>query len=170
MGCCGAVYKEKWVDIAKGLAILAVITDHSRNTLYSNDRIQRISWFSVTLFILIMGVTTYWSYNNSKTPLYKKVVARISGIFVPYVVATFFVRCFFDRSFSWDSFYNSIWHFNAAGPYYYVLLYIQLLLISPVMFLLIKELDHLSGYRKISLEILGGGSIGHVCPCFQSLH
>lgn len=151
-----AVYKEKWVDIARGLAILAVITDHSRNTLYSNDRIQRISFFSVTLFILIMGVTTYWSYNNSKTPLWKKVVARINGIFVPYVVATFFVRCYFDHSFSWESFYYSVWHFNAAGPYYYVLLYIQLLLISSVMFLLIKELGNLPNFRKITIEILWG--------------
>ncbi len=184
MECCGkniatnnvkhenkSLHKEKWVDIAKGLAILAVITDHSRNTLYSNDRIQRISFFSVTLFILIMGVTTYWSYNNSETPLWKKVVARIIGIFVPYVVATFLVRCFFDCSFSWESFYYSVWHFNAAGPYYYVLLYIQLLLISPVMFLLIKELDFLSGFRKISFVILGGvlGSVARVSNLYTDI-
>ena len=50
-----AVHKEKWVDIAKGLAILAVITDHSRNILYTNDKIQRISFFSVTLFICIIA-------------------------------------------------------------------------------------------------------------------
>ncbi len=154
-----SLHKEKWVDVAKGLAILAVMTDHSRNTLYINDRIQRISFFSVTLFIMIMGVTTYWSYNNSKIPLWEKVKSRILGIFVPYVVATFVAHCFFNRSFRWDSFYYCVLHFSATSPYYYVLLYIQMLLISPILFLGMKKLESLPGVKKIALEIIGGVGI-----------
>lgn len=155
-----SLHKEKWVDVAKGLAILAVMTDHSRNTLYTNDRIQRISFFSVTLFIMIMGVTTYWSYNNSKIPLWEKVKSRILGIFVPYVVATIVAHCFFNRSFSWDSYYYCVLHFNATGPYYYVLLYVQMLLISPILFLGVKKLESLPRAKMVVLEILGGVGLG----------
>ena len=151
-----SIHKERWVYIAKGLAILAVMTDHSRNILYSNDRIQRLSYFSVSLFIIIMGVTTYWSYNNSRISLRKKVITRLWGILLPYFVANFLAYCLFNCSFNWDAYCYYALHFNIAGPYYYVLLYIQLVLISPVLFIVVKKLETFSKTKKIVIEILVG--------------
>lgn len=50
-----------WVDIAKFLAILAVMTDHTNGVLYSSHYIAYMSYFSVSLFILMMGVTSVCS-------------------------------------------------------------------------------------------------------------
>lgn len=77
--------KARWVDFAKFIAIFAVITDHVYGSLYHSSTIQQISYFSVALFILLMGVTTYWSFENSKVFLWNKVIKRIIGIFIPYL-------------------------------------------------------------------------------------
>lgn len=61
--------KERWINIGKFVAIFAAIVDHLRGSLYSSEGIQRISYVSVSLFIFLMGITTYWSFENSKIAL-----------------------------------------------------------------------------------------------------
>lgn len=155
--------KERWVDIGKCMAIFAVMTDHVKGILYSSDGIQRISFYSVTLFILLMGVTTYWSFNNAKAALWNKVIKRIPGIFIPYVAAVFVYHWIFYGGFSWIEFKNYIIHFNISGPHYYVLLYMQLIAIAPVVFYMMKLTERLSKERALVIELLLGG--GYCVPC-----
>ena len=116
--------KECWINIAKCFAILAVLTDHLSGTLYSSVEIQRVSFFSVSLFILLMGVTTFWSFENSEIAIQKKVEKRLIGIVLPYITAVFIYHIVGHKGFYWNEFLSSLIHFNASGPHYYVLLYI----------------------------------------------
>lgn len=48
--------RTKWIDVAKAIAIMAVMTDHMYYTLYSSQSIVYATYFSVSLFILVMGL------------------------------------------------------------------------------------------------------------------
>ena len=149
-------FRTRWVDAAKCAAIFAVMTDHLRGALYSSKYIQYVSFYSVSLFIMLMGVTTYWSFENSKIVIYKKVLKRLSGILIPYVIAVFIFSCIKYRGFYWANFRDNLINFNASGPHYYVLLYVQMLIISPIIFCFIKRTEKLSR-SKILLREIGGG-------------
>lgn len=148
---------EKWINTGKFIAIIAVLTDHLRGTLYSSEGLQRLSFYSVSLFILLMGVTTYWSFSKATCPIGKKVIQRIIGIIVPYSVAVFVFVVIKHKSFSFAEYLNSLIHFNASGPHYYVLLYIQLLIVVPIMFYFINRLTDKFGKHAPIFELVFGG-------------
>ena len=127
-----------WVDFAKFMAILGVMTDHCRGILYTSDSVQYLSFYSVSVFIIMMGITTYWSYRNYDGNNIDKVKLKLIRIFRPYLVATF-IYCCLRLSFEFDTFINRLVHFNASGPLYYVFLYIQLLIIAPVLIRIIPK-------------------------------
>lgn len=127
--------KEKWINVGKFLAILAVMVDHTNGVLYINQGIAYGSYFSVSLFILLMGITTYYSYEKSKITLGKKVMQRIKGIAIPYIVATVISSIFIYHFFDLQMILQMLLQFS--GPHYFVLLYVQLLLVSPVMFVVV---------------------------------
>ena len=58
----------KWLNFAKLAAIIAVITDHTNGYLYSNQDIAKASYFSVSLFIIISGMTSYLSNLKERKP------------------------------------------------------------------------------------------------------
>lgn len=74
--------KEKWINVAKCFAIFAVMIDHTYNILYTNEDWQYCSFYSTSLFILLMGITSYWSYGCSADKLGKKVTMRIRKIMI----------------------------------------------------------------------------------------
>ena len=53
-----------WINCAKCVAILAVLVDHTYQRLYDNQDISKLSYFSVSMFILLAGMTTYMSIEN----------------------------------------------------------------------------------------------------------
>lgn len=61
-----------WIDMAKLMAIIAVLIDHTRG-LYENLKIAFFSYYSVSLFILLMGVTNYWAYERHTGNMLEKV-------------------------------------------------------------------------------------------------
>ena len=147
---------ERWVNIGKCIAIIAVMTDHMAEVVYSSSGFQSITFFSVTLFILLMGVTTYWSFENSEVPAWKKVVSRIRKIVVPYIIAVFIFHCLANRGFDWDIYIDTLVHFNASGPHYYVLLYILLVLMSPIVYRLIGFINKKSKVANIVIALALG--------------
>lgn len=66
-----------WVDVAKLLAVVAVIMDHTYGILYSNERVAYASYYSVSLFILMMGVTSYWSYSKNDKGVSEKIKKNV---------------------------------------------------------------------------------------------
>ena len=57
--------RAEWVDAAKLAAILAVLLDHTHEILYQSHQLGFFSLYNVSIFILLMGVTTYWSYRKA---------------------------------------------------------------------------------------------------------
>ncbi len=151
--------RECWIDIAKCAAILAVLTDHVRGILYANGNIQIASFFSVSLFILVMGVTTYWSFEKSSISIGGQVIKRAIGIVCPYLVAVFIYHCIAFQGFSFVEYVRYAMNFSISGPHYYVLLYLQLLVVAPIIFYFLKDMRRVSVSKKILVETLFGGGL-----------
>jgi len=142
-----------WVDLAKVVAILCVLLDHLYGILYGSDRVAMLTKCSVSVFILMTGVTSYWSYSRFHGNALRKVKDNCWKIFRVYLVATLVYAIVMERQFHFGSFLNYVIHFNASGPFYYVLLYMQMVLIAPVVYAFLKWADR-NKYRVL-LEFLG---------------
>ena len=139
--------RKTWIDFGKLLAIFAVMTDHTYLVLYHNPSVQVASFFSVSLFILISGYNVYGSYSKKPYGI-KETLRKCLKILIPYCVAVFVFEIADDYSFSLDNYLTKLIHFNAAAPHYYVLLYVQLMILAPILcWLAIK-------YRKAIQTIL----------------
>ena len=55
-----------WIDMAKGVAIIAVILNHIYKDLNDSDYLYSLSLYSVGLFVIISGVTSFSSYKRNK--------------------------------------------------------------------------------------------------------
>lgn len=151
--------KEKWINVAKCMAILAVMADHTYNILYTDENLWYCSFYSVALFVLIMGINSYWSYKHSTDKLGKKVIRRIRNIVIPYGIAVIVYCITSYKYFDFMVILNHFIHFNISGPHYYVFLYLQLLLISPMLYRFIMWTS--GGGRRIVLQFLAGiGIVG----------
>lgn len=127
--------EKKWINVAKFVAILAVITDHTSNILYTNKNIAIASYFSVSLFLLLSGYTMSISAEkNAGNKIIERLKKSFKNILIPYCIATFIYTVAMNRSFSLVDFLNKLIHFNASGPLYYVLLYIQVLIVFPIIY------------------------------------
>ena len=51
----------KWIDCAKTVAIIGVLIDHNNGLLYTNQVIAKGSYFGVSLFILLAGITAFYT-------------------------------------------------------------------------------------------------------------
>lgn len=124
----------KWINVAKFLAIAAVLTDHTKGILYTDPRISTASYFSVTLFIFLSGMTTFLSSERTGQKITKEIVAgRCRKILIPYAVAVFLYMAVSFHKFDLMEYLDYLVHFNITGVHYFVLLYLQMLLISPVL-------------------------------------
>lgn len=115
-----------WLDFLKGLAICAVVLDHLYGVFYKNIFIQQHTSFSVALFIFLAGITTAMSL--SKYNLFQFYKKRLLAIINPYILATFLISLFIHKPFL-----SSLINFNAAGPFYFIAFFLQLLLIAPIL-------------------------------------
>lgn len=48
-----------WINCAKFIAIFAVIMNHTFGILYTNQAVEWGFYYSVSLFILLSGITSY---------------------------------------------------------------------------------------------------------------
>ena len=150
--------KEKWIDVAKCLAILAVMLDHVNGVLYTNQAIAYASYYSTGLFVLVMGVSTYWSFANTKIPVWKKVLERIRSMIVPYVIAVALFYCVMFKNFDLVQYLKYCVLFNISGPHYYVLLFLHLIMASPVLVCFLRERKCVCNtVRDATLELAFGG-------------
>lgn len=147
---------EKWINVAKAIGIIAVIIDHTTGVLYKNQYIKTASFFSVSLFILVMGITSYWSYSNGGEEIRKKVFRRSKALIISYGISVV-VYCII--AYKQLDFLTVIVHFinfNVSGPHYYVLLYLQLLLLSPIVYFFIRWSEK-DGQKALIKQIFWGG-------------
>lgn len=117
---------------------MAVLIDHTHKILFTNEKIEWASYFSVSLFILISGITTYKTRaKNLMLSGYKAYWQKISSILLGYCIATTLYVIAEYGYLNFTILMDYLVHFNASGPLYFVLLYLQLMLIHrPLIFFL----------------------------------
>lgn len=128
----------KWINIAKFIAIMAVIIDHVNGILYDNPIFAWLSYFAVTVFIFLSGVTSFYSnQRHYKDNFFKDLIRRIKGIAIPYIIATAIYQFATYRFWDLKTFIYHLLHFNISGHFYYILVYLQLIIISPLLYRMI---------------------------------
>ncbi len=157
--------RTTWVDVTKFVAIIGVMIDHTNDLLYTSKYVAWFSYYNVSLFILIMGVTTMWSYRRNSDQLLKKAGMKCLGIIRPYIVATIVYGLFLYRAFDIEVILEHLIRFNMSGPFYYVLLYIQLALISPVLYSVFEYADN--SKKGILIEVMGFAVV-LIISCFTT--
>ena len=129
-----------WIDFIKGIAILAVLVDHSFGVLYTSKTAHDYSFFSVTVFIIVAGITSAISISRRKEITPRYVLDRCLTILIPYALATLVFHLVLNHGvFDLILFIQQLFSFSAASPFYFVLFYIQLVAVSPVLYRLFKN-------------------------------
>ncbi|MFX3632167.1 MAG: acyltransferase [Candidatus Pristimantibacillus sp.] len=127
--------KLRWIDFLKGVAILAVVLDHLHGIIYNNTQIHLLTQYSVTLFILLAGVTSGISNSNNTLKYSPYIIRKLRSIFIPYMLATVIYHIVANSyHFNFELFKQQLIMFNASGPFYFVLFYMQLVIVSPFLY------------------------------------
>lgn len=147
--------RVNWIDLFKAFAIIAVIIDSTYYyDLFKNPIIQYFSSFSVTLFIFMAGITSALSISKRKNIDAKYFYSRLLTILIPYTIATLIYHLInHNGSFSLPIFFTSLITFSASPQFYFVVFYIQLVLVSGILYSL---LNHRPGWFQVLILILIG--------------
>ena len=132
-----------FLDVLKGLAIIAVICDHSK--VWSQLCPLKflpfpITFFSVSLFVLCAGYTSVLSLErNTESPLLW-IRRKVVHILVSYFVATAIYLFFADPAhvIHINKFLTVIIRFNASPPFYFLAFFLQLLCVAPFFYNLLS--------------------------------
>lgn len=54
----------EWIDCAKLIAIVAVAVDHCNGFLYTKPIVATMSYYSVSLFVLLAGISLWTAYER----------------------------------------------------------------------------------------------------------
>jgi len=141
--------KIKWINAAKVVAILGVMIDHTNGVLYTNINIAWGSYFSVSLFILLSGMTSYLSDSTQWHGGKYIFIKSAKKILLPYSICVLLYQVVATHYFDFTTYLKYFINFNISGPHYFVLLYLQLMLVRPI---LSKCLAFCSGKREILWE------------------
>ena len=132
--------KLRWINFLKGAAMLAVVFDHLYGLVYKNTFVHDLTIYSVTLFIILAGYTSSMSIGRTKLPYKPYIYKRLAAIIVPYLVATLIYHLNANKlHFDFNVFKNQVVMFNASGPFYFILFFIQLIVISPLLYKLFQR-------------------------------
>lgn len=132
--------KIQWINCSKFVAILAVIVDHSYGILYSNQDIAYASYFSVSLFIIISGMTSYLSNQAKGNEKWHQTYWRTSRkLVIAYLIAAFVCLIIKTHQFDLMDYCIGILKFNIQGPFYFVALYLQLMLVNRLFYNLLAK-------------------------------
>lgn len=129
----------RWINFLKGAAMLAVVFDHLYGLVYKNNYVHSLTIYSVTLFIVLAGFTSSISLGRTKLPMKTYIYKRIAPIVIPYLVATLVYHLYWNKLyFDFNTFKNQVIMFNASAPFYFVLFFLQLVVVSPLLYKLFQ--------------------------------
>lgn len=132
-----------WIDFLRGLAIIAVVLDHLYGYAhaYSSELILQHTIFSVTLFIILSGLTTYISFERQKNVTFSYWFNKICKLIIPYVLASGVYHFANLGLYTQESFWYRLFHFSAADHFYFLQFFLGLVLVAPALFWLVKRCE-----------------------------
>lgn len=127
---------NKKIQIMRGLSIIAVIVIHTYNTYAWGGYgviIRPLVNFAVGIFIFLSGYLTKENENG----VYRDIIyRRIKKIIVPYIIWSFIFAIVNRRI---NTFIPDVFMSKCNGIYYFILVYIQMVLLIPVTFKLLRS-------------------------------
>lgn len=129
------------IQICRAIAIIAVVIIHNCPQEYEGIVIRCFVNFAVALFIFLSGYLTKLVNNDIKM-FYKK---RLLRVIIPYCIWSMLYTIFSNK---WDSFIFNFITGQCCSIYYFIIVYIQLTILTPWVSRLIQ-----SKYWKLGLLI-----------------
>ncbi len=126
----------EWMNAAKFVAIFCVMMDHTEGLLYTSKNVAYAIYYSVSLFILLSGMTSYLSdgHHEGETWL-QSVIRGCRKILGAYCMATALNMIVESHGlFDFGTYVRQLLLFNGSGQFYFVLLYIQLMLVNRLLY------------------------------------
>lgn len=154
--------KSSWIYVAKTCSIIGVVLQHVRGYIYTDDNIFYSLWWVVALFIMIGGYNVMDSFAKRGKVIVKK---RIWGILIPYFVATVLYTLYDNRYLNAAEVFIRLLHFDATGPLYYVAVYVQLVLITPILIGIIKWCETNNNVLRFIVVW-----VGIMATCYATTH
>ena len=146
----------KWIDCTKTVAIIAVAVDHCNGFCYSSPLVAQMSYFSVSLFILLSGISTGLSFPRRKSYIHQ--IKKCGMLFLQYAIATLIIQVYSQKFFDLKMYIAHILSFDIQGPFYFLLFYFQLALIAPLLmdwYAFCREQKKSWLWHSITLGLLG---------------
>jgi fucose 4-O-acetylase-like acetyltransferase len=92
------------------------------------------------MFVFVGGITASISINSKSEITVQYLINRIFGILIPYFIASLvYYLVGFKGSFNLNNFINYLKNFSTSPPMYYIAFYVQLIIISTLLFKIIKS-------------------------------
>ena len=145
---------SKRIQVLRGLAIIAVVIIHSNANGIISVIDRPFVNFAVAIFIFISGYLTKLSYSDIRN-FYKK---RIVKVGMPYIVWTIIYTIANNKM---EVIFLYLISGGGATPFYFVIVYIQLVLITPIINKLILSNYRWIGWLITPIYIL---IIRYICP------
>ena len=126
---------NKKIQIMRGLSIIAVIVIHTYNTYAWGYGviIRPLVNFAVGMFIFLSG----YLKKENENGVYRDIIyRRIKKIIVPYIIWSFIFAIVNRRI---NTFIPDVFMSKCNGIYYFILVYIQMVLLIPVTFKLLRS-------------------------------
>lgn len=145
-----------WLNGAKFIAILAVMIDHTYGVLYTKADIAYASYFSVSLFVILSGMTSYLSDLHHTDYGLKGIIRSCRNIVSAYCIAVVVYMIVITQGFDFSAYLAYLFNFNISGPHYFVLLYIQLMIVNGFFLSLLQKCPRsIKGYFCEMLIMIG---------------
>lgn len=136
-----------WIDILRGVAIFAVVIDHGLFIFdYYHTNITYLVWvhlfFTIPWFIYLSGVSNTLSPNRSSyqsLTSWGRFLLRRFSLLIPFAIASgiAYLSLYWPR-FQIKDFILTGLFFRAQPTYYFINLILQLYLIFPILYLILK--------------------------------
>ena len=133
-------YNLPWLDALKGIAILAVVLDHS--FIVDDYVLWKHLYFSVSWFIFLAGVSNTYTARLREFEPRRDCVAywrhRLNGLLWPYLCVSVVAYLLVDaRIWTGGRYLRELLLFHTLPPLYFIALLLQMLAIFPLLFALI---------------------------------
>ena len=135
--------KDKKIQLLRGIAIIAVVTIHTVQIGDISVIIRPFINFAVAMFIFLSGYLTKIENENLTIGIFNK--KRIFRVMIPYIIWSIIYTIAYSN---YKKFFVKILTGTSCGIYYYILVYIQLVLITLFVIKLVK-----SKYKNIGFII-----------------
>jgi peptidoglycan/LPS O-acetylase OafA/YrhL len=151
----GTRYELLWIDVLKGLAAIAVVVDHAHGVLYQDALIEWMAFVAVPVYILLAGTTSAISCERHPgRPFFHEYLRRIRRTCESYAVAVLLYQILLIGKGGIRDYFDYLIHFDVIGPMYYLAVYLQLLLVAPLLYRIIRKIEPLPFRGLIHAGIL----------------